>query len=78
LMIRGKVYVGFWCFLLDVLRGDGSNAPSPVGHVLVDVSPMPLGTNAAHDPIGIPKSLWARRNPLGVTINPYKMTGMNT
>ena len=48
-----------WNLLLKALRGDGSNAPSPVGHDL-DVRPAPLGSNATHDPVGIPKSLWAR------------------
>ena len=51
--------VACWNLLLKALRGDGSNAPSPVGHNL-DGSPVPLGSTATHDPIGIPKSLWAR------------------
>jgi len=48
-----------WNFLLKALRGDGSDAPSPAG-LNIDGSPVPLGSTAAHDPIGIPKSLWAR------------------
>jgi|GEM_PF-2357317 len=64
-----------WNLLLKALRGDGSNAPSPVG-LDIDGSPMPLGSTAIHEPIGIPKSLWAgwksleaiknnQNNPLG-------------
>ncbi|MET1128336.1 MAG: IS200/IS605 family accessory protein TnpB-related protein, partial [Thermoproteota archaeon] len=55
--------VAVWNLLFKALRGDGSNAPSPVGHNL-DGSPVPLGSTATHDPIGIPKSLWARWNSL--------------
>ena len=51
--------VACWNLLLKALRGDGGNAPSPVGSVL-DGSPVPLGSTATHDPIGISKSLWAR------------------
>ena len=68
-----------WAGLLlhfEALRGDGSVAPSPVGHVLVDVSPMPLGTNAAHDPTTLPKGLWARWKSLEATLNDLKMKGM--
>ncbi len=42
-----------WAGLLlhfEALRGDGGVAPSPVGRVPVDVTPMPLGSKAAHDP----------------------------
>ena len=51
--------VACWNLLLRALRGDGSDAPSPVGLDL-DVSRVPFGSNATHDPIGVPKSLWAR------------------
>ncbi|OYT55717.1 MAG: transposase [Desulfurococcales archaeon ex4484_217_2] len=51
--------VACWNLFLKALRGDGSHAPSPAG-LNVDVSPVPLGMKATHDPIGIPKSLWAR------------------
>ena len=61
--------------LLKALWGDGSFAPSPVG-LNVDGSPMPLGSTPAHDPIRIPKPIWARWNSLGTTINLYKMIGM--
>ncbi len=54
--------VACWNLLFKALRGDGSHAPNSAGSN-VDVSPMPLETNATHDPIGIPKSLWARWNP---------------
>ena len=43
--------------------GDGSNAPSPVG-LDVDGSPVPLGSKATHNPIGISKSPWARQEPM--------------
>ncbi|QGR19841.1 hypothetical protein D1868_07530 [Stygiolobus azoricus] len=34
------------------LRGDGSNALSPAG-INLDVSPVPLGSTATHDPTGL-------------------------
>ncbi len=62
-----------WNILLRALRGDGSNAPSPVG-LYVDVSRMPFGTKATHDPTGIPRSLWARWKSLEETLrNPEVM-----
>jgi len=33
----------------------------------LDGSPVPLGSNLTHDPIGMPKSLWARWKLLEVT-----------
>jgi len=48
-----------WNILLKAPRGDGSHAPSPAG-LSVDVRPVPLASNATHDPMGIGKSLWAR------------------
>jgi len=39
---------------------DGSNAPSYMRDYVVDVSPVPLGMNAAHDSIVVKKKLWAR------------------
>jgi len=39
--------------------GDGSYAPS-LGEVKLDVSPVPLGMKATHDPIVLEKRLWAR------------------
>ena len=66
------------CNLLKALRGDGSYAPSPVGQNLLDVRLVPLASNAIHDLLGIKKSLWARWNSLGATMNLYKITGMNT
>jgi len=38
---------------------DGSNAPS-LGEVKLDLSPVPLGMKATHDPIVVKKKLWAR------------------
>ncbi len=61
--------VACWNLLLKALRGDGSSAPSPVGLIPVDVSPVPLGTNATHDPTTLPKGLWARRKPLPLIQN---------
>jgi len=51
--------VACYNLLIKALRGDGSHAPSPVG-LSLDVTRMPFGSNATHDPIGISKSLWAR------------------
>jgi len=48
-----------WNLPLKALRGDGSDAPSFIG-LNVDGSPMPLGSTATHDPITLPKGLWAR------------------
>ncbi len=58
--------VACWNLLLKAPRGDGSNAPSLVG-LDVDVRLVPLASNATHDPIGIPKSLWARWKSLPQT-----------
>jgi len=58
--------VACWNLLLKALQGDGSYAPSLVG-LDVDVRLVPLALNATHDPIGIPKSLWARWKPLPQT-----------
>jgi putative transposase len=60
--------------LLKALGGDGSTAPSHPGLTL-DGSPMPLGSTAAHDLTGIPRSLWARLKSLDMTMN--KVIGMN-
>ncbi|RUM48269.1 MAG: transposase [Hyperthermus sp.] len=65
-----------WNLLFKALRGDGSHAPSPAGHIPVDVSPMPLGTNATHDPTRVPRAVWARWKSLEATPNNPKITGM--
>ena len=52
--------VACWNLLFKSLRGDGSNAPNPVGLLLLDGCLVPLGSTTTHDPIGISKSLWAR------------------
>ena len=70
-----KDVVACWNLFLKALRGDGGHAPSPVGHNL-NGSPVPLGSTATHDPIGIPKSLWARWKPLEVTLNNPKPQGI--
>ena len=51
--------VACWNLLFKALRGDGSNAPSPVG-LSLDVRLVPLASKAAHEPTGINRSLWAR------------------
>jgi len=68
--------VACWNILFKALRGDGSTAPSLVGHALLDVRLVPLASKATHDPIGIPKSLWARRKSPEATPNNPKMKGM--
>lgn len=55
--------VACWNLLLRARQGDGSHAPS-LGGLSVDGSSVPLSSTAAHDPIEINKSLWARRNSL--------------
>ncbi len=44
--------VACWNILLKALRGDGSIAPSPVGHTLLDGRPVPLDSTTTHDPTG--------------------------
>jgi len=51
--------VACWNILSRALRGDGSNAPSLVG-LNVDGRPVPLASTAIHEPIALPKGLWAR------------------
>ena len=60
--------VACWNLLLRALRGDGSLAPSPVGHSL-DVRPVPLASNATHDPTTLPRGLWARWKSLPLIQN---------
>jgi len=51
--------VACWNLLMRACLGNGSHAPS-LGGLSLDGSPVPLGSTATHEPIGIPKSLWAR------------------
>jgi len=51
--------VACWNLLFKALQGDGSNAPNPVRHTL-DGRTVPLVSTAAHEPITLPKELWAR------------------
>ena len=60
--------VACWNLFFRALRGDGSNAPSPAG-IIVDVSRVPFGTKAAHDPTAVSKALWARWKPLDAMNN---------
>jgi len=59
--------VACWNLLLKALRGDGSNAPSPVRYIILDGSRIPFGSTATHDPITLPKGLWARWKSLPQT-----------
>ena len=68
--------VACWNLLLKALQGDGSNAPSPVGRVFLDGSLVPLGSTATHDPITLPKGLWARWKSLLLTRINTKTTKM--
>ena len=55
-----------WNLLFRARLGDGSNAPSPGGH-LVDGARVPFGPTATHDPIRVPRPVWARRKSLPQT-----------
>ena len=57
---------------LDTPLSNGSGAPSSAG-LGVDVSRMPFGTNATHDPTEVPKTLWTRWKSLDV-VNKHKPT----
>jgi transposase len=60
--------VACYNLLLRALGGDGGHAPSRVRATIpVDVSPVPLGPTAAHEPAGVPRALWARWRSLGAT-----------
>jgi len=69
--------VSLWNLLLRARLGGGSFAPS-LGGFNVDVTRVPFGSNATHEPTVIPKSLWARWNSLGVTMHSYKIIEINT
>jgi IS605 OrfB family transposase len=51
--------VACYNLLLRARLGDGSTAPS-LGGLVVDGSPMPLGSTATHDPTVVTRALWAR------------------
>jgi transposase, IS605 OrfB family, central region len=64
--------------LLRALGDDGGDAPSRVrAFVAVDGGPVPLGPTAAHEPIRISRSLWARWRSLGA-INKHEQIRINT
>jgi len=66
-----------WNLLLRA-RGNGSTALSPRARELsVDGSPVPLGSTAAHEPIRISRSVWARWKSLPQTVNQSKAVGTN-
>ena len=58
-----------WSPLFEALRGGGSIAPS-LGGLKLDGSPVPLGSTATHDPVRVPKPVWARWRSLEATTNP--------
>ena len=60
--------VAVWNLLFRARLGNGSSALS-LGGLLVDVSLVPFGSNATHEPTEISKSLWARWNSLPQTQN---------
>ncbi len=55
--------VACWNLFSRAYLGDGSHAPSLGRLISVDGRLIPLASTATHDPIGIPKSLWARWKP---------------
>jgi putative transposase len=67
--------VACYNLLLKARLGYGSPAPS-LGGLKVDGSPIPLGSTATHEPIGIPKPLWARWKSLDETLKNPEMKGM--
>ena len=67
--------VAVWNLLLKALRSDGSLAPSSVGPAL-DGRGVPFSSTATHDPITLPKGLWARWKSLEATLNKPKIAGM--
>jgi transposase len=67
--------VACYNLLLKARLGDGSNAPS-LGGLVVDGSPVPLGSTAAHDPTVVTRALWARWKSLGETLKNPEMKGM--
>ena len=63
--------VACYNLLLRARLGDGSNAPS-LGGLVVDGSPVPLGSTATHDPTVTTRALWARWKSLEGTTKPLK------
>jgi IS605 OrfB family transposase len=68
--------VACYNLLLRAHLGNGGNAPS-LGGLVVDGSPMPLGSTATHDPTVATRALWARWKSLEDTTKPLK-TPTNT
>ncbi len=59
--------VACWNLFLKAYLGDGSHAPSLGRLISVDVSSIPLGTKAIHDPTVLPRGLWTRWKSLPQT-----------
>jgi IS605 OrfB family transposase len=66
--------VACYNLLLRARLGNGSNALSP-GGLVVDGSPVPLGSTAAHDPMLIAREAWARWKSLDA-MNKHGLTRM--
>jgi len=64
-----------WNLLLRA-QGDGSPAPSPRPGSAVDGSPVPLGSTAAHEPIRISRSVWARWKSLPLIQHATTLNGV--
>ena len=58
--------VACWNILFKAYLDDGSHAPSLGGNIPIDGSRVPFGSTAVHDPIALPKGLWARWKSLSL------------
>jgi len=61
--------------LVEARLGNGSSAPS-LGRYSVDVTRVPFGSNATHDPTVVSKALWTRWKSLDAT-NKHKLMRMS-
>ncbi len=59
--------IACWNLLFKSLRGLEQCSHHPVGSQFLDGRGVPFSSTATHDPIGIPKSLWARWKSLPQT-----------
>ena len=65
--------VACWNLLLKALWGDGSRTPSPAGHGLLDRVRVLFGPTATHDPVRVPKPVWARWKSLEGGLRRFKI-----